>query len=58
VILVGIRWCCGSTATRTYLWVELELDHISSVCLYIVGVEGERPIRPTDLDNMCVDSST
>jgi hypothetical protein len=37
----------------TYLGVELELDHVSGRSLDVVGVECERPIRPSDLDSVC-----
>lgn len=44
---------CAAMAVQAYLGVELELDHVSSVCLYVVGEECQRPIWPADLNGVC-----
>lgn len=54
MVLLDIRFCCrdGKTA-RAYLGVELELDHVSSICLDVIGVECKRTVWPADLDGVC-----
>lgn len=44
MVLVDVRLSRSSTIVRTYLWVELELDHVSSVGLDAVGKEGKGAI--------------
>lgn len=53
MVLGEIRQCHCRMDVQTYLWVELELDHVTSLCLDVAGVERKRSVGSSDLNGVC-----